>query len=44
MTTGKLLLTSSGITNHSIQKALTDLLSKPIRESIALFAPTAIYA
>jgi dipeptidase E len=44
MSQGKLLLTSSGITNDSIQKALIDLLGKPIRESIALFAPTAIYA
>lgn len=44
MTTGKLLLTSSGITNDSIQTALTDLLGKPIRESVAVFIPTAIYA
>jgi dipeptidase E len=44
MTKGKLLLTSSGITNDRIQKALVDLLGKPISESSALFAPTAIYA
>ncbi|MEO8608274.1 MAG: Type 1 glutamine amidotransferase-like domain-containing protein [Chloroflexota bacterium] len=44
MTKGKFLLTSSGITNASIQKALVDLLGKPISESSALFAPTAIYA
>ncbi|MBA3874966.1 MAG: Type 1 glutamine amidotransferase-like domain-containing protein [Anaerolineae bacterium] len=44
MTTGKLLLTSSGITNDSIHKALVDLLGKPINESSALFVPLAIYA
>lgn len=44
MTKGKLLLTSSGITNDSIQQALVDLLGKPISESSALFVPTAIYA
>lgn len=44
MAKGKLLLTSSGITNESIKKALIDLLGKPIEESSALFAPTAIYA
>jgi dipeptidase E len=44
MTKGKLLLTSSGITNDSIQQALLDLLGKPIGESSALFVPTAIYA
>src|SRR5687767_10101246 len=38
-----LLLTSSGITNASIQKALVDLLGKPIAESSALVIPTAIY-
>ena len=37
------LLTSSGITNSSIQNALVDLLDKPIAESNALFIPTAIY-
>ena len=39
----KLLLTSSGISNRSIQNALVDLLGKPIAESNALFIPTAIY-
>jgi dipeptidase E len=39
----KLLLTSSGISNLSIQNALIDLLGKPIAESNALFVPTAIY-
>jgi dipeptidase E len=39
----KLLLTSSGISNTSIQNALVDLLGKPIAESNALFIPTAIY-
>ena len=38
-----LLLTSAGITNHSILEALIDLLGKPIAESNALFIPTAIY-
>ena len=37
------LLTSSGITNGSIQDALVDLLGKPIAESDALVIPTAIY-
>lgn len=40
----KLLLTSAGISNTSIRKALVDLLGKPIIESKALFIPTAIYA
>lgn len=44
MAKGKFLLTSSGITNTIIQKALIDLLGKPIEASSALFAPTAIYA
>jgi dipeptidase E len=44
VTKGKLLLTSSGITNDSIQQALIELLGKPIRESTALYVPTAIYA
>jgi len=44
LTKGKFLLTSSGITNNSIQKGLIDLLGKPISESSAIFAPTAIYA
>jgi len=39
----RLLLTSSGITNGSIQDALVALLGKPIAESNALFVPTAIY-
>ena len=40
----KLLLTSGGISNASIQNALVDLLGKPIAEAGALFIPTAIYA
>ncbi len=40
----KLLLTSAGITNGSIRKALVDLLGKPIAESKAICIPTAIYA
>jgi dipeptidase E len=44
MTAGKLLLTSSGITNDKVQNALVDLLGKPINESSALFIPLAIYA
>jgi dipeptidase E len=39
----KALLTSSGISNPSINDALVDLLGKPIAESNALFVPTAIY-
>lgn len=39
----RLLLTSSGIKNASIQDALVDLLGKPIAESNALVIPTAIY-
>lgn len=39
----KLLLTSAGISNKSINKALVELLEKPIAESSALFIPTAIY-
>jgi dipeptidase E len=39
----RLLLTSAGISNTSIQDALVDLLGKPIAESSALFIPTAIY-
>ena len=39
----KLLLTSAGISNVSIQNALVELLGKPISESSALFVPTAIY-
>ena len=37
----KYLLTSSGISNDSIHKALVDLLGKPIAESSALVIPTA---
>jgi dipeptidase E len=39
----KVLLTSAGIKNTSIQNALVDLLGKPIAESNALIIPTAIY-
>jgi dipeptidase E len=39
----KLLLTSNGISNASISKALTELLGKPIAKSSALFIPTGIY-
>jgi dipeptidase E len=39
----KLLLTSSGISNPTIEAALVDLLGKPIAESSALFVPTGIY-
>jgi dipeptidase E len=40
----KLLLTSAGIKNPSIDDALVDLLGKPIAESDALCIPTALYA
>src|SRR5215212_9184329 len=40
--TMKLLLTSQGITNTSIQDALVDLLGKPIAESSALCIPTGV--
>jgi dipeptidase E len=39
----KLLLTSAGIANTSIQSALVELLGKPIAESNALCIPTAAY-
>lgn len=39
----KFLLTSAGISNPSIAKALVELLGKPIEEASALFIPTAIY-
>lgn len=39
----KLLLTSAGISNPSIHRALVDLLGKPISECNALCVPTAIY-
>lgn len=37
----KLLLTSGGVTNPSIERALVDLLGKPIAEATALAVPTA---
>lgn len=37
----KLLLTSGGVTNHSIAAALVELLGRPIAESHALVVPTA---
>jgi len=40
----KLLLTSGGIKNASINDALVDMLGKPIAEANALCIPTAIYA
>jgi dipeptidase E len=39
----KLLLTSSGISNKSIEDTLEQLLGKPISESNALFVPTGVY-
>ncbi|MDF2563107.1 MAG: peptidase [Microbacterium sp.] len=39
----KLLLTSAGVTNPTIRRALEDLLGKPIGESSALCIPTAQY-
>ena len=39
----RLLLTSGGISNPSIESALVELLGKPIAESSALFVPTGIY-
>jgi len=39
----KLLLTSGGVTNASIQDALVSLLGKPIAECTALCIPTALY-
>ena len=39
----KLLLTSAGIKNASIEGALVELLGKPIAESDALCVPTALY-
>jgi len=38
----KLLLASSGISNASIERALVDLLGKPIAESTALCIPTGV--
>ena len=40
----RLLLTSAGIKNTSIQNALVDLLGKPIADSNALCIPTATHA
>jgi len=40
----KLLLTSGGVTNRSIETALVELLGKPIAESSAVCIPTAMYA
>ncbi len=40
----KLLLTSAGIKNASINGALVELLGKPVSESNALCFPTATYA
>lgn len=39
----KLLLTSGGVTNASIEAALVELLGKPISEATALCIPTAMY-
>ena len=39
----RLLLTSAGVKNPSIHKALLDLLDKPIEECSALCIPTAMY-
>jgi len=39
----RLLLTSAGVKNASIRKALVDLLGKPIADSTALCIPTAQY-
>jgi dipeptidase E len=40
----KLLLTSAGVKNQSIEDALVDLLGKPVAESSALCIPTGMYA
>lgn len=39
----KMLLTSGGITNDSIKKALVDLLGTPTEECNALYIPTALH-
>ncbi len=39
----KLLLTSSGISNRTLENALTNLLGKPIGNSTALIVPTGVY-
>lgn len=40
----KLLLTSAGVTNDSLRRALVELLGKPVEECTAVQVPTAIYA
>nr|MDQ5827891.1 peptidase E [Chloroflexota bacterium] len=40
----KLLLTSVGLTNDSIRKALLELLGKPLEECLAVQISTALYA
>jgi dipeptidase E len=40
----KLLLTSAGVTNESIRRALVGLLGKPIHDCRAVHIPTAVYA
>lgn len=40
----KLLLTSGGVTNPSIARALERLLGKPVAEAHALVIPTALWA
>ena len=39
----KLLLTSSGITNPTIESALVEMMGKPIAEANALIIPAALY-
>lgn len=39
----KLLLTSGGITNDSIRKALEEMMGKPIEEAKVVFVPTAAH-
>jgi dipeptidase E len=39
----KLLLTSAGVKNASIENALVEVLGKPVAESSALCIPTAVY-
>jgi dipeptidase E len=40
----KLLLTSAGVTNESIRRALVGLLGRPMSECTAVHVPTAVYA
>jgi dipeptidase E len=40
----RLLLTSNGITNLTIRRALEELLARPVGEAAVTFIPTAIYA